>query len=101
MSIKFANERGSYEECFSWNDLNKRKVSFAQKIVLFNAQYGNCNLIHFWFAKFMKTARVKKILEKLSRTRFLTELEFRALFFGATQQGKKCAKFKSRKKSCS
>ena len=57
MSIKFANERGSYEECFSWNDLNKRKVSFAQKIVLFNAQYGNCNLIHFWFAKFMKTAK--------------------------------------------
>ena len=32
--------------------------------------------------------RVKKILEKLSRTRFLTEFEFRALFFGATQQGK-------------
>ena len=28
--------------------------------------------------------RVKKILEKLSRTQFLTEFEFRALFFGAT-----------------
>ena len=28
--------------------------------------------------------RVKKILEQLSRTRFLTAFEFRALFFGAT-----------------
>ena len=28
--------------------------------------------------------RVKKILEQFSRTRFLTEFEFRALFFGAT-----------------
>ena len=26
---------------------------------------------------------MKKILEQLSRTRFLTEFEFRALFFGA------------------
>ena len=31
----------------------------------------------------------EKVLEKLSRTRFFTELENRALFSAATQQGKK------------
>ena len=33
--------------------------------------------------------RVKKILEQVSRTRFLTGFEFRALSFGATQQGRR------------
>ena len=30
------------------------------------------------------TTRVKKILEQLSRPRFITEFEIRALYFGAT-----------------
>ena len=34
-------------------------------------------------------SRVKKILEQVSRTRFLTGFEFRALSFGAMQQGRK------------
>ena len=32
------------------------------------------------------STRVKNILEQLSRTRFLTEFEFRALFFGAARK---------------
>ena len=40
--------------------------------------------------------RVKKILEQVSRTRFLKGFEFRALSFSATQQGRRGAKFEFR-----
>ena len=39
--------------------------------------------------KIILNARVKKILEQVSRTRFLTGFEIRALSFGATQQGRR------------
>ena len=42
------------------------------------------SLKKIFVGKKLVETRVKKILEKLSRTRFLTEFEFRALFFGAT-----------------
>ena len=59
------------------------------------------NFLHFLTGFYRSNARVKKILEKLSRTRFFTGFEIRALFFSATQQRRKGANFKSRKKSCS
>ena len=48
-----------------------------------------------------KISRVKKILEKLSRTWFLTQFEFPLLSLVLRSREEKCGTFKYRKQSCS
>ena len=64
-------------------DIISLNYDFGQFQKTDTSDFRLCFAIHSTICDFPKT-RVKKILEKLSRTRFLTEFEFRALFFGAT-----------------
>ena len=71
----------------SKNNRGKRKQTYYGIIFKWSWSYSSehineSKVLHN--DRSITSVRGKKILEQLSRTRFLTEFEFRALFFGAT-----------------